>query len=292
MTLEELNQLAEQGFITDVTLIETCTKNPELLKTIDFGQFVSQITSPMDVEEVKESLIDMLAKGGIIKLTSDILIDDATMLNITNEVVLDLNGHQITKTGITESNKCVLFYVKGEGSKLTIKGEGGVNVESGGDVDIAVWADEGSEVVIESGDFHGVSCSDLIYSINGGKITVKGGSFKQDNINETAFAKPQYPLLNVYKGTVANAQDFITVSGGKFYEFDPANNVSEGKGTNFVIEGYESVKDDDGWFTVQEVVVKDPVEETTEPKVVEPEVIEVSQVLKQPEQEIVVEEQE
>ena len=54
MTTVELNQLAEQGFITDVTLIEACTKNPELLKTIDFGQFVSQITSPMDAEEVNE----------------------------------------------------------------------------------------------------------------------------------------------------------------------------------------------------------------------------------------------
>ena len=31
----------------------------------------------------------------------------------------------------------------------------------------------------------------------------------------------------------------ITVYGGRFYGFDPANNVSEGPNTNFVAEGYE-----------------------------------------------------
>jgi hypothetical protein len=29
--------------------------------------------------------------------------------------------------------------------------------------------------------------------------------------------------------------------GGKFYDFDPANNAAEGEGTSFVPEGYESV---------------------------------------------------
>ena len=43
----------------------------------------------------------------------------------------------------------------------------------------------------------------------------------------------------------------IVVKGGTFFEFDPANNLSEGEGTNFVADGYKSVYDDTtGYYTV------------------------------------------
>ena len=37
----------------------------------------------------------------------------------------------------------------------------------------------------------------------------------------------------------------IIVKGGRFYKFDPANNSTEGPGTNYVAEGYRSTKDSD-----------------------------------------------
>ena len=37
------------------------------------------------------------------------------------------------------------------------------------------------------------------------------------------------------------------VKGGTFYGFNPANNVSEGKGTNFVADGYESTEVNGEW---------------------------------------------
>ena len=45
----------------------------------------------------------------------------------------------------------------------------------------------------------------------------------------------------------------ISVTGGKFYRFDPANNVSEGANTNFVAAGYSSVPDNEYYVVSQEV---------------------------------------
>ena len=55
-----------------------------------------------------------------------------------------------------------------------------------------------------------------------------------------------------------NRQDNIgglashTGKGGKFFKFNPADNLSENPKMNFVAEGYESVADGD-WFVVKPV---------------------------------------
>ena len=51
------------------------------------------------------------------------------------------------------------------------------------------------------------------------------------------------------------ANSSIVVYGGTFYGFDPSNNLSEGPNTNFVAEGYQSVKRDgeDIWDVVKTV---------------------------------------
>ena len=57
-------------------------------------------------------------------------------------------------------------------------------------------------------------------------------------------AKPEWTLNCKdadYKAGTAN----IIVKGGRFYKFDPANNNTEGPGTNYVAEGYQSIKDGD-----------------------------------------------
>ena len=45
----------------------------------------------------------------------------------------------------------------------------------------------------------------------------------------------------------------IKVYGGKFYGFNPADNLSEGKNTNFVAKGYKSIEVEEGvWEVVKE----------------------------------------
>ena len=56
-------------------------------------------------------------------------------------------------------------------------------------------------------------------------------------------------MLNCYDQNYENDTAKITVNGGRFYVFNPADNAAEGKGTNFVAAGL-SVVENDGWYTV------------------------------------------
>lgn len=227
--------------------IATSTSSKEVYEDV-----LEDIAQSEEVVNALAAFLEAVAAGGKVTLDRDYYITNADMINVTKDVVLDLNGHTITKAGLTASGKCVLFYVKG--ANLTITGNGNVNVESG-KTDIAVWSDKGATVNIESGNFHGIgqpSGSDLIYAMNG-KINVSGGTFKLDNMDEVSFAEPQYSLLNAYGAKVDTAKNFINVTGGKFFKFDPANNVSEGVGTSFVANKYKSIVNGD-WFEVSIVL--------------------------------------
>ena len=48
-------------------------------------------------------------------------------------------------------------------------------------------------------------------------------------------------MLNCYDANYANGTAKIVVTGGKFYDFNPADNSAEGEHTSFVPAGYEAV---------------------------------------------------
>ena len=52
----------------------------------------------------------------------------------------------------------------------------------------------------------------------------------------------------------ANNYAKINVTGGSFYKFNPADNVSEGAGTNFVSAGYDSKASGD-WYVVSKYLL-------------------------------------
>jgi hypothetical protein len=116
---------------------------------------------------------------------------------------------------------------------------------------MAVWA-QGGEVIINGGNFYNAGKgSDLIYASAGGKVTVNGGKFvaceKQAGVEGT---NEERSALNAKDKDYVAGQTFV-VKGGTYFHFDPANNTSEGVGTNFVADGYKSVYDDTtGYYTV------------------------------------------
>ena len=57
----------------------------------------------------------------------------------------------------------------------------------------------------------------------------------------------EYALLNCKDADYKAGTAKITVKGGKYKNFNPANNTSEGNGTNFVAEGYTSTQDGEYW---------------------------------------------
>ncbi|MBO6254847.1 MAG: hypothetical protein J6O49_14570, partial [Bacteroidaceae bacterium] len=58
---------------------------------------------------------------------------------------------------------------------------------------------------------------------------------------------------NCYDANRAAGTAKIVVTGGKFYDFNPADNSAEGEHTNFVAEGYHVEVSQDGDSTVYTV---------------------------------------
>ena len=187
-----------------------------------------------------------IKEGGEIIMTTSINLDKEPAV-IETKMFIDLNNKTITGGVFAESGGTVnegntdsyAFWVK-EGGELIINGDGIVKSQDA-QYSMAVWA-QGGKVTINGGKFiNGGEGSDLIYTSAGGQVIINGGEFhpsqKQEGVTGTA---DKYTALNIKDKDRDTSS--IVVYGGKFYNFNPADNKSEGPNTNFVAEGYKSVE--------------------------------------------------
>lgn len=194
-----------------------------------------------------------LAKGTTVTLSEDykVLKDNWNGINIPAgvESVLNLNGHRFANedNGYTADAKSALV-VKG---KLTINGDGDVfcegNTERKPDVEkqpsnTCISVLEGGHLIINGGNYSvgtdvDKKCNSTIYVENvgkAGKVEIYGGTFTNaQGSNGHSFVLNQDDQLT---------EKCITVYGGTFIGFNPADNSSDGEHTNYVAEGYKSVK--------------------------------------------------
>lgn len=241
------SELINRGVITRVGL-----------KASDFSSFqdlqkkgfATQISSDIvyddvvsDYTEKENKLADFLAvmtEGGNAVLPFDIVLD--APIEVTNDVTLDLNGHNILVNSWIEddgSSNSYTFWVKG--GTLTINGNGTVST-SDADYSMAVWVN-GGDVVINDGKFvnKGSGC-DLIYLSGKGNLTINGGYFVATEIGEIVEGTlNKRSAINIKDASRSTCK--VYVKGGTFLGFNPADNLSEGPDTNFVVDGYESVED-------------------------------------------------
>lgn len=184
--------------------------------------------------------------SGNFSLTNDMSPKTPIVFNAT-KVNIALNDKTIKAPIFAESNGQVVdgdtdsyaLWVK-DNAELVIEGNGSV-ISQAAKYSMAVWA-QGGTVTIKGGKFvNNGEGSDLIYASAGGKVYIYGGEFHPCKIQEgVSGTKQEYCALNVKDSDRATSE--IVVYGGKFYNFNPADNKSEGEATNFVAEGYESVE--------------------------------------------------
>lgn len=178
-------------------------------------------------------------------------IDNWTGINIPvgTESVLNLNGHRFANedNGKTADAKSALV-VKG---KLTINGDGEVfcegnttrksNVETQPS-NTCISVLEGGHLIINGGNYSvgtdvDNKCNSTIYVENvgkAGKVEIYGGTFTNaKGENGHSFVLNQDGQLT---------EKCITVYGGTFIGFNPADNNSDGAHTNYVATGYKSIK--------------------------------------------------
>jgi hypothetical protein len=232
--LKEKNKIVKVEYPNDITNDEFNLK--------DFNQYNIDTDMPL-VNPIYYYNIDNNFKGNV---TIENNCAPEKPIVIEQEVTVNLNNKKIIapifaeKSGaITEGNTDSYgFWIK-KGGNLTIEGNGEV-IAQDAKYSMAVWAN-GGNVIIKSGIFkNNGEGSDLIYASDGSTIEIYGGEFHPCKMGEGVDGtKNEYSALNIKDKDRDNTK--IIVYGGRFYNFNPADNKSEGKNTNFVAEGYESI---------------------------------------------------
>ena len=179
-----------------------------------------------------EELAYVLKNGGEYTLTDNIVVGSAKEALVVASgatVVLNLGEYGI-KANVANLDAIVVE----EGGELTINADEKAVIEaiSGGNGYAMVVK---GKAIINGGTYKSGTDADgetnaCIYASGKGQVYVNGGNF---STTDGSF------VLN--KKDADRATTVIEVRGGTFENFDPANNASEGAGTNFVAEGYESV---------------------------------------------------
>ena len=197
----------------------------------------------------EKQLRDILAAGGVVELSQDLVVTESLVVAAGKEAVINLNGYDIINA--TDSEEL------GEGDgiivygNLTINGEGTVQGKTR-----CVWArgNDNPTVTINGGNYVGAvggSTCEVIYASGNGKINIYGGTFQAETQDNVSFAAPQYAVLNLYNNGAAGND--IVVYGGSFKNFNPADNISENPKKNFCAEGCQCVAKGD-YFVVSPVV--------------------------------------
>ena len=174
-------------------------------------------------------------------------------LIVNKSITLDLNGYTMTIPGELESSSnWAAFYING--GTLTVKD----STKSTGAIIGADKTEEnpkyrggvylfhltGGNLVIENGTFY---AGGTVVNVETGTATVNGGKF---SVYPDVDTKDSRYLLNCIDKNYGDGTAHITVTGGTFVGFDPANNKAEGENTSFVAAGYVSRMDEDGSYTV------------------------------------------
>lgn len=195
--------------------------------------------------EAGKSFNTLMNNNGTVKLTDDVTTGRfGPGIIANNNVKLNLNNHDLNVTGLTTSSTQPAIMARGTqeitiGGKGTIDAGGGICIEGNGADSVINLT--GSTTVYQTDRSGG----ELIYCY-AGTINITNGTFKNNGENKKF-------LLNCYDANYRNGTAKIIVTGGKFYDFNPADNSAEGEHTSFVPEGYHVDTSTDGESTVYTV---------------------------------------
>lgn len=203
------------------------------------GTYNVEIDSAFKGDFQSDYVANALSSGQVVTLTEDYSLPEGSegvAVPSGKTSVLNLNGKRFVNESGTINNKSALI-VRG---KLTINGEGEVYCEGGTGNNSAIMVDDNGELIINGGTYNVATdksgkCNSTIYAISATcKIEINGGVFmNEEGSNGHAF------VLNQHDEITGNC---FSVKGGTFIGFNPADNSSDGAHTNYVADGYRSVK--------------------------------------------------
>ncbi len=188
-----------------------------------------------------QSAFDIAKNGDTVKLLENVDLKLTVSLEDGKSITLDSNGKTVSNTSdlwdVPNEAACNWSLISVRAGSLTITGNGSF-VAKANDC-YAVDLQDGAKCVIENGTF--VGNISAVY-VNKGELTVNGGRYSILQTNTNGVAGPYDYVLNCLDDNRKNGTARISVVGGTFEMFNPANNKAEGAGTNFCAEGYTVVE--------------------------------------------------
>ena len=220
--------------------------------TVESDSIDNQYDKDARVKADSETAIrEAMKKAGSVITVTDEIKPSETLVADKKDITLNMNG----KTIVNDTN---LWEKGGEynwslvsaqnGSSLTIEGNGTFKAKENDCY--AVDVQDGSTVTIKNGTF--VGNIHAVY-VQKGTAIIEGGTYSVQQKYPDA-AKADEFVLNCYDANRANGTAKITVKGGTFINFNPADCWAEGAHTNFVADGYkvtsETKANGDVYYTV------------------------------------------
>lgn len=172
------------------------------------------------VENNLQTLIDNAIENTVVKLTSDIVVAESTI--VSKNITIDLNGYTIKNTEDiwNESTKSWSLISVRNGGILTLldSSETGTGTLLAKENDcFAVDVRDGGILIIESGTYIGNISSVYVHS---GTAYINGGHYK---VQQISGINGYGETINCYDANFKNGTAKVVISGGSFYNFDPAD---------------------------------------------------------------------
>ena len=164
------------------------------------------------------------------ELNAGVVVSHDTELNLNKHVVsnvVDIWVDDVVVSLITVDN-CTFSVVGTNSGKVIAKKDDcyTFNVKGNG------------KLIIDGGTYVG---NISVIQVQEGTVELKDGKFSLDQKWPKVGNGSEY-LINLIDKAGKDGSAKAIVSGGDFIDFDPGNNLAEGKGTNFCAEGYASTR--------------------------------------------------
>lgn len=172
------------------------------------------------IENNLQTLIDNAIENTVVKLTSDIVVAETTM--VSKNITIDLNGYTVKNTEDiwNDDTKTWSLISVRNGGILTLldSSEAGTGTLCAKENDcFAVDVRNGGMLVIESGNYIGNISSVYVHS---GTAYINGGYYK---VQQISGINGYGETINCYDANFKNGTAKVVISGGSFYNFDPAD---------------------------------------------------------------------
>ncbi len=209
-----------------------------------------------DTSEFKEAMNN----GGIISLGDNIEIAPqgsgsglVPQTTVTSDTYLNLSGRTLSldNDSTSESLSYAPSLIAVSGATMTIDGDGVINAEAGYNTSYGINIINGGKLIINGGTYYGAMSA---VQVQTGLLEINGGFF--DLAPTIKADAPQFVkyLINCIDDNYRNGTAQVVIRGGTFVNFNPADNGSEGDGTDYVADGYKVVSEPQAngeiWYTV------------------------------------------